>query len=225
VEVLKAEQCTYPSNEPDHESGAKAHDKCVNGTLQFMDECKLVGVPMMGMIQGGCNDKMREWSLEQTMNRGVSSFMLCGLGRISSFEEVLRVVRLSIAKLPKEKMKFCQGSFTAPQVVQLIREGVDCVTSVYPIEKANAGVALSFPNVEIDLNDAKHMLDKSPIDTSCACFTCRKHSRGYICHLLATKEMLATSLITIHNLYRFYRLFKRIRECLYTNKSLETIFQ
>ena len=215
VSSLAADAVVFPTNEPAHDGSVKSQDKSVNGTLQYMDACKLVGAHLVGSIGGGSNDQMRDWSIEQTTLRGLSSFMLSGISRAGSFDETMRVVQRSIAALPKEKMKFAQGNFTLAQVLELVRAGVDVVGSILPMTKGASGIALLDNGGEMDLNNPEILLDKTPIDSACACHTCQQHSRGYIAHLLATKEMLAGTLLTIHNLHLFKRMFQELRQRLY----------
>ena len=175
---------------------------------------------MLGVIGGGGNGKMREWSCQQTRDRAPAGFVLSGLSRVADFEEVLRTVEGSAAQLPPEKLRIALGgAWDDAQVRRLVGAGVDLVASSLPTDKAAAGIALAFPAPEVDLNEARYLLDTAPIDVECACYACRNHSRGYVHHLLATKEMLATTLLTIHNTWRFVRLFRQLRQELYAPKQ------
>ncbi len=158
---------------------------------------------MLGVIGGGGNDKMREWSCQQTRDRAPAGFALGGLSRVADFEEVLRVAERSAALLPSDKLRLALGgAWDDGQVRRLVAAGVDLVASTLPC----------------DLKEERHLLDTAPIDAECACYACRHHSRGYLHHLLATKEMLATTLLTVHNTWRFVRLFRQLRQELYAPK-------
>ncbi|MGB6049282.1 MAG: tRNA-guanine transglycosylase, partial [Rhodococcus sp. (in: high G+C Gram-positive bacteria)] len=50
-----------------------------------------------------------------------------------------------------------------------------------------------------NINTAKHRRDFTPIDENCDCYTCAHYTRAYIHHLFKAKEMLASTLCTIHN--------------------------
>jgi queuine tRNA-ribosyltransferase len=171
---------------------------------------------MLGVIGGGANDKMRDWSCQQTRDRAPSGFVLGGLSAVTDFEEVLRVVAHSAKQLPAEKLLVALGgAWDDGQVRRLVAAGVDLIASSLPSDRAASGIALMFPAREVDLSEARFLLDTAPIDGECACYACRHHSRGYLHHLLATKEMLATTLLTIHNTWRFVRLFRQLRQSLY----------
>ena len=50
-----------------------------------------------------------------------------------------------------------------------------------------------------------------PIDGECDCYTCRTFTRAYIRHLIVAKELLAGTLLSIHNLRALIRLMEEIR--------------
>ena len=70
----------------------------------------------------------------------------------------------------------------------------------------------------IDLNDVKFKNDFRPICDTCTCYTCRKHTRAYINHLLTTQEMLAPVLLTLHNLHHYATFFDTIRRSIQSDK-------
>ncbi len=172
---------------------------------------------MLGSVGGGRNAKMREWSATQTKDRAPFGFYLAGLSRISDFAETLSVVSNSAKLLPKEKMVVAQGSWSEDEMAQLISAGVDLICSTVPFEKAAKGVAIvdSSGANDLNLNDVANLGLGKAIDGSCICFTCRNHSRGYIHHLINTGEMLAATLITIHNCHRFVMRVRQIRQLMY----------
>lgn len=42
--------------------------------------------------------------------------------------------------------------------------------------------------------------DFGPLDPQCPCPTCKEYSRAYLRHLVLSKEMLGSILLSIHNL-------------------------
>ena len=60
--------------------------------------------------------------------------------------------------------------------------------------------------------NAGYAHDPSPIDTSCDCYTCRTFSRAYLRHLIVAKEMLAATLVSIHNIQFLVTMMKQSRQ-------------
>jgi queuine tRNA-ribosyltransferase len=83
----------------------------------------------------------------------------------------------------------------------------DCVL---PTRLARHGVAVTEEG-NLNLVNAKHKTDFSPLDPACGCVTCREYSRAYLHHLLKCREILASRLLTYHNIYFYLRLMERLR--------------
>jgi len=52
---------------------------------------------------------------------------------------------------------------------------------------------------KVQLKAARHAGEDEPIDRSCPCDVCRRHSRGYLRHLFAAGEPTAARLLSWHN--------------------------
>jgi len=66
----------------------------------------------------------------------------------------------------------------------------------------------------MNLLNAKYAADEAPIDAACGCYTCRHFSRAYLRHLIQTKEMLASTLLSIHNIHTLLQLTREMREAI-----------
>ncbi len=95
-------------------------------------------------------------------------------------------------------------------LVEGVARGIDLFDCVVPTRHGRTGwLFTSFGRVVI--KQAQYARDERPIDPACGCPVCLRHSRAYLHHLFATKEMLGTRLNTLHNLYYFSDLMGRIR--------------
>jgi queuine tRNA-ribosyltransferase subunit QTRTD1 len=72
----------------------------------------------------------------------------------------------------------------------------------------------SVASTEILMSDPSLKMDMSPLVADCECYTCRKHTRAYIHHLLAVREMLGKVLLMIHNLHHYTVFFQSIQEAI-----------
>merc|ERR1712079_483157 len=71
---------------------------------------------------------------------------------------------------------------------------------------------------ELDLSDPRYKEDFNPISANCSCYTCQNHTRAYVNHLIATKELLAPVLLTIHNTFSYSRFFYLVGESVGRNR-------
>lgn len=66
----------------------------------------------------------------------------------------------------------------------------------------------------MDLTDPVFKMDTRPLRPGCPCGACTVHHRAYIHHLLDAREMLAWTLLQIHNHHVMNELFAGIRKTL-----------
>lgn len=100
-----------------------------------------------------------------------------------------------------------------------VSSGIDLFIVTMPILYAKRGYAMTFPlengenceELAIDLKSMDYVHQHTPVVEGCSCMCCKKHSRSYIHHLLEVHEMVASTLLVIHNLHHYERLFEQIR--------------
>jgi queuine tRNA-ribosyltransferase len=118
---------------------------------------------------------------------------------------------------------------TPHAILAAIHAGVDMLTVPFVTQFSEYGIALSFtfpgvpegPNINInthidmplgiDLWSTTHATDLSPLTQNCTCYTCTRHHRAYVHHLLQANEMLAWTLLQIHNFSIIDAFFASIR--------------
>jgi queuine tRNA-ribosyltransferase subunit QTRTD1 len=109
----------------------------------------------------------------------------------------------------------------------ILNESLITKTNDHSAEKHSESNAPCSNNSDlIDLNDGRFKNDFRPILSTCLCYTCRKHTRAYINHLLITKEMLGQVLLTIHNLHHYATFFETLRQSIRndTYQELKNLF-
>ncbi|KAI5780830.1 tRNA-guanine(15) transglycosylase-like protein [Geopyxis carbonaria] len=110
------------------------------------------------------------------------------------------------------------------KLLKSITGGIDLFNLSFPNAATDSGIALDFvfPGEKLsesrlrpmgrDLWDTVFATDLAPLVEGCKCYTCRKHHKAYIHHLLSAKEMTAWVLLQIHNTWVIDEFFKSIRE-------------
>jgi queuine tRNA-ribosyltransferase len=89
--------------------------------------------------------------------------------------------------------------------------GYDLFDCVLPTRNARNGMLFTREG-KLMIRNARHARDPRPIDESCACYACRRFSRGALRHLALAREMLAAQLATLHNLHFYLTLMREIRD-------------
>jgi queuine tRNA-ribosyltransferase len=66
----------------------------------------------------------------------------------------------------------------------------------------------------MNMMNAQYARDERPISETCTCYTCQHHSRAYIRHLIQAREMLASTLLSIHNIHTLLELTRNLRQAI-----------
>jgi len=92
-----------------------------------------------------------------------------------------------------------------------VSSGLDLFDCVLPTRNARNGQALTWGG-RVNLRQARHRDDESPLDARCDCAVCTTHSRAYLRHLVKADEMLGPRLLSLHNLHFYGALMREARE-------------
>lgn len=168
---------------------------------------------IFGIVQGGIFPDLRAQSAEWTAIQPFDGLAIGGLSVGESKEDMHTVLDTVIPLLPEDKPRYLMGVGSPEDLVNAISRGVDIFDCVLPTRLARHQSAMTLTG-RINMLNAKHARDPLPIDESCGCYTCVHFSRAYIRHLIAAREMLASTLISIHNLYTLLRVVGLSRDAI-----------
>jgi queuine tRNA-ribosyltransferase len=167
---------------------------------------------LYGIVQGGIYPDLRRESTEFAAGRPYFGTAVGGsLG--GSKAQMAEVVAMTTAYLHPGRPVHLLGIGGFSDIFASIRLGIDTFDCVHPTRVARHGWALAkaAPGDRINLRNARFREDAGPIDPSCACDTCRHYAAGYLHHLLKAGELLAMTLLSIHNVATMARLMAEIR--------------
>ncbi len=176
---------------------------------------------LYGISQGGGYQDLRRESCDFINDLPFFGQAIGGsLGQ--SKEQMYDVVSFTMEHLKKDRPTHLLGIGGIVDIFRAVEFGIDTFDCVHPTRLARHGGALvkgknrnsiaSKCKEHVNLRNQQFELDGNPIESDCLCFTCRKHSRAYIHHLLKAKELLAYTLITIHNVFFMNKLMESIRQ-------------
>ncbi|MDI6696804.1 MAG: tRNA guanosine(34) transglycosylase Tgt [Anaerolineales bacterium] len=166
---------------------------------------------LFGIVQGGVFPDLRQQSAEFMASLGFPGHAIGGLSVGESKEEMHAMLEVVDAVLPQEKPRYLMGVGTPVDLVQGVLRGVDIFDCVLPTRLARHNAAMTRSG-RLNLVNAAYARDARPIDEQCACYTCQNFSRAYLRHLIISREMLAATLLSIHNLYTLLQLVREIRQ-------------
>lgn len=172
---------------------------------------------LYGIIQGGVYEDLRQQSCDFVNSQNFFGHAVGGsLG--ASKEQMAEVVSFTVPKLAPERPIHLLGIGGIADIIKGVEAGIDTFDCVHPTRLARHGGALVMQGDggrdHINLRNSRFLRDQKPLDPGCDCSTCKTYSRSYIHHLLKAQEVLAISLITMHNVRFMNRLMESIRMAL-----------
>lgn len=169
---------------------------------------------LFGIVQGGIFPDFRKQSAEYIASLGFPGNAIGGLSVGETKIEMLAMLEVMDAILPENKPRYLMGVGTPEDLIQGVLRGVDIFDCVLPTRLARHNAALTRKMGRMNLLNAVYAVDPLPIDELCTCYTCQNFSRAYLRHLIVAKEMLAATLLSIHNIHTLVNLAGEIRQAI-----------
>ena len=168
---------------------------------------------LFGINQGCTFDDLRVEHMKEIAKLDLDGYAIGGLAVGEPKEDMYRIISAVEPYMPVDKIRYLMGVGTPGNILEAVKRGVDLFDCVMPSRNARHGHLFTDAGI-ININNKKYEKDDLPIDPTCNCPTCQRHSRAYIRHLFKAQEMLAMRLCVMHNLYFYNNLMTRIREAL-----------
>lgn len=177
---------------------------------------------LFGVIQGAQYEDLRRSAvrslLEMThQGRGFDGF---GIGGALEKDRLGTIVSWVCEEIPADKPRHLLGISEPDDLFAAIEAGADTFDCVSPSRVARNGSIYSRDG-RYNITAAKHRRLLVPLDDDCDCYTCAHYTRAYVHHLFRAKEMLASTLSTIHNERFVIRLVDEIRASIGTGTFAE----
>ncbi|MBC8029959.1 MAG: tRNA guanosine(34) transglycosylase Tgt [Pyrinomonadaceae bacterium] len=166
---------------------------------------------LFGIVQGGAHLDLRSESLRRTVEIGFDGYAIGGLSVGEEKSVMWEVVGAVAPAMPANQPRYLMGVGTPEDLVEAVAQGIDMFDCVLPTRNGRTGQAFTTRG-KVNVKNAQWALDTRPLDESCCCAVCRRHSRAYLRHLYMAGEMLASVLLSHHNLAFFLDTMRRVRQ-------------
>jgi len=208
--IMTFDECTNPYNREYNQIALQRTHTWAERCLEAKSRSDQA---LFGIVQGGIFPDLRELSANFITSLNFPGNAVGGLSVGESKEEMYSMLEIMDEILPEEKPRYLMGVGTPEDLINGIRRGIDIFDCVLPTRLARHKAAFTTRG-RINLSNAVNTRSSIPIDENCSCYTCRNFSRGYLRHLLVAREMLASTLISIHNLHTLINLSAEIRQAI-----------
>ena len=166
---------------------------------------------LFGIVQGGLFKDLRLKSLQELINIGFDGYAVGGLAVGETQEEMFNVLDDIKKYLPTEKPHYLMGVGTPSDILGAVKRGIDMFDCVLPTRSGRTGLAFTWQG-RVNIKNNKYQNDNSPLDPNCENFNLNKYSKNYLNHLFNTNEILASMLLTLHNINFYQELMTLIRK-------------
>ena len=179
-------------------------EESVSRTTAWLKRCKdahknTERQALFGIMQGGMYGDLRRLSAEQVTELDLPGYAIGGLSVGEPKELMYEVLDGCAELLPADKPRYLMGVGSPDALLAGTALGVDMFDCVLPTREARHGRAMTRDG-SVNLRNAKYTEDFTTLDAECHCYCCENFTRSYLRHLVMSKEILASTLISIHNL-------------------------
>ncbi len=171
------------------------------------------GHALFGIMQGGVNLALREESAAALTAIGFDGYAIGGLAVGEGQEAMFGVLDHAPGFLPADRPRYLMGVGKPDDIVGAVERGIDMMDCVLPSRSGRTGQAWT-PRGQVNIKNARHQDDPRPLDENCSCPCCTGYSRAYLHHVLRAKEIIASMLLTWHNLHYYQHLMQGLRDAI-----------
>ncbi len=171
------------------------------------------GHALFGIQQGSVFRDQREESAEALKAIGFEGYAVGGLAVGEGQETMFQVLDYAPNMLPADKPRYLMGVGKPDDLVGGVKRGIDMFDCVLPSRSGRTGQIFTRHGV-LNIKNARHKDDPRPLDEACTCPACRSYSRAYLHHVFKAQEIIASMLMTWHNLHYYQELMAGMRDAI-----------
>jgi queuine tRNA-ribosyltransferase len=208
IQMVLDECPAYPASEADIEKSLALSMRWALRSKAAFDSGS--GNACFGIVQGGVFPHLRARSAGELEAIGFDGYAVGGLAVGESQSAMFDTLDATVPHLPEDRPHYLMGVGKPDDIVGAVLRGIDMFDCVLPTRSGRNGQAFTW-NGTLNLRNAAHADDPSPIDPDCRCPACREFSRAYLHHVVKANEIIASMLITWHNLTFYQDLMQSMR--------------
>ena len=165
---------------------------------------------LFGIAQGGLYKDLRIESIEKLIEINFNGYAMGGLAVGEKQSDMIQILNETTGYLPKNKPRYLMGVGTPSDILGAVNEGIDMFDCVMPTRSGRTGLAFTWDG-KVNLKNSRYQNDESPLDENCKIRDLNKYSKSYLNHLVKSNEMMASMLISLHNIYFYQQFMREIR--------------
>jgi len=206
----------------------KKLSEAIDISTQWAQRCKIEfgnnkKKALFGIAQGGLFKDLRIESIEKLKEIDFDGYAMGGLAVGENQADMFKILNETTNFLPQNKPRYLMGVGTPSDILGAVKTGIDMFDCVMPTRSGRTGLAFTWQG-KLNLKNSKYQNDKSPLDKKCDIRQLNKYSKSYLNHLIKSNEMMASMLISLHNI-QFYQQFMREIRINIKNGSFQNFYK
>ena len=208
--IMALDECPKLTNDK------KILSKSIDVSTHWAERCKIEfgqdkSKALFGIAQGGLHKDLREESISKLIEIGFNGYAMGGLAVGEKQSEMFKILNETAHLLPKNKPRYLMGVGTPSDILGAVYYGIDMFDCVLPTRSGRTGLAFTWEG-KLNIKNSKYQKDTSPLDSSCEIRGLNQYSKSYLNHLIKSNEMMASMLISLHNIYFYQQFMSEIRK-------------
>ncbi|MFA7074424.1 MAG: tRNA guanosine(34) transglycosylase Tgt [Endomicrobiaceae bacterium] len=187
---------------------------------EFYNDDSKESQALFGIIQGSVFKDLRKESALRMCDIDFTGYAIGGVSVGESKEEMMEVVEATEPYIPENKARYLMGVGMPEDIWNAVERGIDMFDCVIPTRNGRNGQAFTSRG-KINIKNGEYKEKFEPLDPECDCQACKGYTKAYLNHLFRSQEILALTLLSLHNIHFMIKLTGKIKKALETDTFLE----
>lgn len=216
--IMQFDQCTEAP------STRELSETAMERTSRWLERCVAAKTrddqALFPIVQGNLYDDLRLESLRRAKQYAVDGIAIGGLSVGEPKSRMYEILELMRPEMPESVPRYLMGVGSPDCLIEGVKRGVDMFDCVLATRIARNGTAFTSAGKVVARN-AVYSRDFTPLDAECNCYGCKNYTKAYLRHLINVNEMLASMLLSRHNITFLHQLMKGMREAIFADSLTE----
>ena len=199
-------------------------EAAMNRTTRWLERCAAVKTradqALFPIVQGNMYDDLRMESLRRAKPYAVDGIAIGGLSVGKPKSRMYEILDLMRPEMPENVPRYLMGVGSPDCLIEGVKRGVDMFDCVLATRIARNGTAFTSAGKKV-VRNAVYAEDFTPLDYKCDCYCCKNYTKAYLRHLVNVNEMLASMLLSLHNITYLHKLMAGMREAIFADSLTE----
>ncbi len=212
--IMQLDQCSEYGYT--HSQSAEALEKTDKWLKRCLDAKTRDDQALFPIVQGNMYDDLRLESLRRAKPHATEGIAIGGLSVGEPKSRMYEILDILRPELPESVPRYLMGVGSPDCLIEGVKRGVDMFDCVLATRIARNGTAFTSTGKKV-VRNAAYSEDFTPLDEKCSCYCCRNYTKAYLRHLINVNEMLASMLLSLHNITFLHKLMSDMRQAIFSD--------